>query len=242
MTDASYITNLDSDQQRAVLADPAPLLVMAGAGSGKTALLTSRIAHQIDSGVAEPGKMLVSAFTKVAAEEMQERVQGLTDCSELVVSTFHSIMFRFLNSYRTANGLPGYGVCKEGRKKTFFQGILDKPSKNYPQGLNLDADIGNVIGIIGGWKNACITHDSDEVAQTVNEAPRNTDLWAAAKAYPLYEAWLKAEGNIDFDDMLLKTYLMLVNDGNALAAARERWDAFFVDECQDNNVVQFNLL
>lgn len=237
-----YVTRLDTDQQKAVLADPTPLLVMAGAGSGKTALLTSRVAHMIDTGVASPEKILVSAFTRVAANEMQERVQSLTDCSNLVVGTFHSIMFKFLNDYRAASGRKPYGVCKEGPKKIFFQGILDKPSKNYPQGLNLEADLGNVMAIIGRWKNSCIVADGPEVRQTADEAPRNTDEYAAAKAYPLYEEWLASQNLIDFDDMLLKTWVLLTVDPNALSEARARWDAFFVDECQDTNVVQFKLL
>lgn len=237
-----YLDRLDADQMEAVLFGPEPLLVMAGAGSGKTSLLTARIANMLDTGLVRPDQMFVSAFTKAAANEMKERVQLLTDCSGLEIGTFHSIMFRLLNQERQAAGKSNWDLCKTGRSKMWFQNMLESPSRDYPNALNMACDIGNVIGRIGHWKNACIHHYDAEVKETLDEAPRGTDLYASATLYPLYEAWLASQDMIDFDDMLLKAYDLLSTNDAVLARARETWTAFFVDECQDTNLVQFKLV
>jgi DNA helicase-2/ATP-dependent DNA helicase PcrA len=237
-----YMERLDDDQTEAVLFGPEPLLVMAGAGSGKTSLLTARIAHMIDTGLVAPDKMFVSAFTRAAANEMKERVELLTDCSGLEIGTFHSIMFRLLNRERTAAGLENWNLCKSGRQKMWFQKMLERPSRDYPNALGLACDIGNVMGRIGDWKNACIHSYDPAVKETLEEAPYGSDMFASATLYPLYEEWLASEDMIDFDDMLLKSYDLLCSDDEILARARDSWTAFFVDECQDTNLVQFKLI
>lgn len=238
----TYLDRLDPDQTKAALHEPSPLLVMAGAGSGKTSLLTARIAHQIDSGAAKPEEMFVSAFTRAAANEMRERIEMLTDCSGLDIGTFHSIMFRLLNRQRSAEGKENWSLCKSGRQKIWFQKMLEAPSREHPNALNLSCDIGNVMGRISAWKNACIHADDPTVKETLEEAPYGTDMFASATLYPLYEKWLVSEDMIDFDDMLLKAYDLLATDKAALEAARLSWTAFFVDECQDTNLVQFKLI
>ncbi|MGW8179291.1 MAG: UvrD-helicase domain-containing protein, partial [bacterium] len=226
----------------AVLADPVPLAVMAGAGSGKTKLITARIAHQIDEGV-DPERLFVSAFTKASANEMEERVQLLVENDKLKVGTFHSHLFRFLNDWREAHEFQPYGVMKEGRKKIVFQKLLEKPSRDYPQAVNLDADVGNVMGAIGRWKNANIGPTDDEVNETLVEAPPSTDLYAAALVYPLYEGILHDENLVDFDDMLFKSLRMLLSDQGALNQARQIWsEGVFIDEAQDLNVVQWMIM
>lgn len=237
-----YLERLDSDQTEAVLYGPEPLLVMAGAGSGKTALLTARIANMIDTGLVQPEKMFVSAFTRAAANEMKERVELLTDCEGLDIGTFHSIMLRLLNQERQSAGKKSWDLCKSGRQKMWFQKMLEGPSRDHPNAINMACDVGNVMGQIGHWKNACIHYYDAEVKETLDEAPHGTDMFASATLYPLYEKWLASQDMIDFDDMLLKAYDLLSADARVLERARDTWTAFFVDECQDTNLVQFKLI
>lgn len=238
----SYLERLDADQTEATLFPPTPLLVMAGAGSGKTSLLTARIAHQIDAEVAPAREMFVSAFTRAAANEMHERIQGLTNCDGLEIGTFHSLMFRLLNGERQAQGKKSYDIVKSYQQKNWFTGMLGPTSRDFPNALNGQYDVGNVMGWISAWKNAVVHHYDEQIKTTLEENPPTADMWAAATLYPLYEAWLTSEGKIDFDDMLLKAYDLLASDEGVLARARSRWSAFFIDECQDTNLVQFKLV
>lgn len=238
----SYLERLDDDQTEAVLFPATPLLVMAGAGSGKTSLLTARIAHQIDTGVVSAERMFVSAFTRAAADEMSERIQSLTDCSGLEIGTFHSLMFRLMNAERQAEGKGSWNLCKTGKQKIWFQNMLGAPSRDFPNALNIPSDIGQVMGWISNWKNSVIHFYDPQIQETLEEAPRNTDIHTAATLYPLYESWLASQDMIDFDDMLLKSYDLLAGNKGILARAREKWTAFFVDECQDTNLVQFKLI
>lgn len=228
----TYLERLDADQMEAVLFAPEPLLVMAGAGSGKTSLLTARIANMIDDGVIPANEMFVSAFTKAAANEMKERIQLLTDCADLEIGTFHSIMFRVLNQERQSAGKDNWEICKPGRQKMWFQKMLEGRSKDYPNALDLACDVGNVMGTIGAWKNACIHHSDGEVKESLDEAPRGSDMYAAATLYPMYEKWLASQEMIDFDDMLLKSYDLFSCNDAALQRVRSTWTAFFIDECQ----------
>jgi len=237
-----YLESLDPEQLAAAIAPTTPLAVMAGAGSGKTMLVVSRLANQIEEGV-DPKHMFVSAFTRAAANEMRDRVEHLVDTPDLDVNTFHSLMFRFFNGFHEASGRQPYGVMKEGRKKILFQKLLGKPGRDFPQAVNLDADPGNVIGQIGRWKNATIAEDSDEIKETLTEAPSVSDMYAAAMVYPLYEQALRDEHLIDFDDMLFKSLQLLSIDADACSQARSKWSqGVFLDECQDMNLAQWRLV
>lgn len=237
-----YLDSLDPDQLEATLAPPIPTKILAGAGSGKTRLLISRIAHQIDSGVADPSHMFVSAFTRSAADEMDERIRHIVSAESLTIRTFHGLMYGFLNDERRLSGLPALNICKPSEQQRTFQGLLGKKSKDWPQGINVEADLSTVSGLIGTWKNELIHADSKEIKVTVEENPFGSDRWAAATIYPLYEAHLKSIDKIDFDDMLCKAYDLLSTSSGALGRARERWNAFFVDEAQDSNRAQMEIL
>lgn len=237
-----YLTGLDPEQRKAVLASPIATKVMAGAGSGKTRVLTSRIANQIDTGVVKPENMFVAAFTRAAADEMNERVNKLVDAELLNVGTFHGLMWRMLNDERYLNAKPKLDICKDSERTRILQGLLGKPGKDYPQAINSAADIGVVSGWISTWKNELIRSDGPEMSKTLDEAAPLTDIWSAASIYPLYEKKLEQLGKADFDDMLKMAYELLVSDPSALARARNQWTAFFIDECQDTNHAQWEII
>lgn len=238
----NYINELDEAQKKAALHPPTPLIVYAGAGSGKTRVLTSRIAHQIETNVVEPRNIFASTFTKAAAQEMSERVFSLTAAPDLKIATFHSLMFGLLNDERHANGEDRLEVCKEYERKMILQDLLGKPSKEFPSAINIDADFGNVSSLISSWKSNLIHSYDDQIHQTLIEAPYASDMWAAAKIYPMYEAALTVRGKVDFDDMLLKAYDLLSTNAAALARARQKWTAFFIDEAQDTSLGQWAII
>lgn len=241
MQNYDYLETLDAQQREAVLSPPSPLAVMAGAGAGKTKVITARIMNQIHGGI-DPNSLFVSAFTKAASVEMAERILRIEENAEVDVSTFHSLMFRFMNSYMASSGKEPYDLYKEGRKKILIQNLLDRPSRDFPNALNLDADISNVISTIGRWKNSGIHYFDEEISTTKQESPRSSDMYAAAVVYELYEKHLASANSIDFDDMLLKSMDLLASNNEALSEARSTWKGFFVDEAQDTNIVQWKIL
>lgn len=238
----SYLDSLDPDQLKAVLAPAEPTRILAGAGSGKTRLLISRIANQIETGVAKPEEMFIAAFTRSAADEMAERITDLVDSGQLSIRTFHGLMFGFLNEERFNQGAEKLDICKPSEQQRIFQGLLGKKSKDWPQAINIQADLGTVMGHIGVWKNELIRHDAQEILDTIHDAPYGSDMWSAASVYGLYEKHLASIGKIDFDDMLCKTYDLFTQSPGALSRAQGKWTAFFIDEAQDSNKAQMEIL
>lgn len=238
----NYVDFLDSEQREAVLADPTPLKVMAGAGSGKTRVIITRIAHLIDTGQMKPGRVFASAFTKSAAEEMSDRVRTLVPAEDLQIGTFHSLCYRFLNNYRGDNGMGRLGVLKPYFQKRLIQDLLDHPSRDYPDALNVEVDVAEVMRWIGSWKNALVHYDDEEIINTAEEVGTSIGIGAAATVYPLYEKYKNLQRKLDFDDMLLMTHDLLATDSGALGQARSAWDSFFIDEAQDTNHAQWEII
>lgn len=243
MTTTDLLADLDPYQAEAVVADAVPTCVFAGAGSGKTRVLTYRIAYQLAQGVATADQFFISAFTRAAADEMSERIVALVgELPDLQIGTFHSLMYRFLNAERAASNQSYLNVCKDSERTRILRDLLGPYSKDYPEALNIDVDIAEVGGWISRWKNEMIHFDDQEIMETVEEASKETGIGAAARVYPLYERRLNLLGKIDFDDMLLKAYDLFVMSEGALARARQKWSAFFIDEAQDTNGVQWGII
>lgn len=231
---------LDPSQRAAVEASPTPLVIIAGAGSGKTRVLTSRIARQLTDGVMRPRDCFVTSFTRVAAKEMEARLHLLTSTAGLTVGTFHRHAFTFLRQEWALAGQDPLEICRDAERKRVIRDLLGPAKPEQPHAVNLDADLSVVCGQISAWK-ANLVYETDE---PVREAASSLsiDLAAAGRIYPLYQAWLAAERKLDFDDMLSDLYALLIHDEAALERISRRWNAFFIDEGQDINRVQWELL
>lgn len=231
---------LNKDQKEAVLYGNGPLLILAGAGSGKTRVITYRISHLIkDLGVL-PQQIMALTFTNKAALEMKERIAAMVgdDTSKMWVGTFHAVMVKVLRQF---GPLLGY--------QSNFQ-ILDtdeqiKLLKNLIADKGLDKDLYEpraVLNAISKQKNKLLTVN-DFLAKYPN-VQRCLDS-SAKLCYPLYadyQATLKNLNAMDFDDLLLNAYLLFSQQPSVLDMYQRRFLYIFVDEYQDTNFAQYQLI
>jgi DNA helicase-2/ATP-dependent DNA helicase PcrA len=224
-----FAQGLNPDQLDAVVHETGPLLVVAGAGSGKTRVLTHRIAHLIHEGV-HPSKILAITFTNKAAAEMRDRVAALVGpvVKTMWVSTFHSACVRILRANADALGYPRqfsiYDSADTNRLTGYVIRDLGLDSKRFtPRGVH---------GIISNWKNELVSPAEAAVrAQNIFDRKH-------AEVYAEYQARLLKAGAMDFDDLLTKTVELFKGHGEVLEHYRERFAHILVDEYQDTNNAQ----
>jgi len=226
------LDGLNPDQLDAVVHRGGPLLVVAGAGSGKTRVLTHRIAHLIDEGV-HPMQILAITFTNKAAAEMRERVAALVGpvAHKMWVSTFHAACVRILRAQADRLGYP----------RTFS--IYDQADAQRLTGyvirdLGLDAKRFTpraVHATISKWKNELV--DSQQAAMLAS------DIFARkhAEVYAEYQFRLQRAGAMDFDDLLMKTVQLFREHPDVLESYQQRFKHILIDEYQDTNVAQNEL-
>jgi DNA helicase II / ATP-dependent DNA helicase PcrA len=225
---------LNPPQLEAVKTLSGPLLVLAGAGTGKTRVVTYRIAELIKHRIA-PDRILAVTFTNKAANEMQERSRqllGKKPLKEPEISTFHSLCVRILRRNITNLGYPaGYGICdrgdQEGIARTVLREIKVADSLLKPSDL---------LYLIGRWKNSSIR---PEEAVSVAESDKEH---LAASAYRRYQQALKAAGMVDFDDLLLLTEELFSRFPKIRTTEAARFDHLLVDEYQDTNGSQYRIV
>jgi DNA helicase-2/ATP-dependent DNA helicase PcrA len=234
------LQNLNQDQLDAVTHQLGPLLVLAGAGSGKTRVLTHQIAHRIETGT-HPAEILAVTFTNKAALEMRERLQHLVGESvgkSLWIGTFHSICGRILRRDI------GHYTSKAGRSWNNNFVIYDESEtmavvKSVIKKLNLDDKLyapKNIRYTISGFKNQML--DAYDYATTAKDF-RTEKL---AQIYDGYEAELSLNNAMDFDDMLMITVKMLQQNPHVLQRYHEQFKHLLVDEFQDTNDAQYELV
>ena len=231
----SIYDTLNPPQQEAVFHTEGPLLILAGAGSGKTRVLTHRIAHLIaDKGV-NPFNILAITFTNKAAQEMRERVDKLTgaDGMSVWVATFHSTCVRILRRYIDRLGYDNrFTIYDSDDQKTLMKEICRK--------LNIDTKKYKERSLL-----AQISHAKDEMI-TPDEMEMNAggdfNQKKVAQVYREYQAALKSNNALDFDDLLVKTVELFQNCGDVLESYQERFRYIMVDEYQDTNTVQFKFV
>ena len=244
----SLTEGLNPEQQRAVLTTEGPLLIQAGAGSGKTKTLTHRIAHIIASNKATPYNILSVTFTNKAAKEMRERIYGLMQGLEHkrtyeqvdevqvprnfmpYMGTFHSICVKILRQDGEHIGIPRtFVIFDESDRQTAVKQasrrlMLDE--KSFPARL--------LSGLISGAKNELIPPE-----RYSGNSPAET---SAAQVYPIYEKILRDAGALDFDDLIGKTVKLLQDKEEIRQKWRNQFSYVMIDEYQDTNTAQYKLV
>jgi len=229
------LENLNPEQRAAVTSTNRLLLVNAGAGTGKTRVITHRIAHLIREREVHPWQIFASTFTNKAAEEMKRRVDGLLpgfEAARITVGTFHSICVSILRNEASHAGLgPRFTIADDSDQKALVKDILK--TMEVPKSL---LEPRTVLSNIAFAKIKMLT-PADVREQLAGE-------WGeeAVEAYEKYEERLARNNAVDFDDLLLKVVYMFRDQPEVLAPYHERWRHFMVDEYQDINKVQFELI
>jgi DNA helicase-2/ATP-dependent DNA helicase PcrA len=233
-----FLSGLNSEQQRAVTTTEGPLLIQAGAGSGKTRALTHRIAYIIAVKHISPYNILAVTFTNKAAGEMRQRVANLLDADERnrsfmpYMGTFHSICVRLLRADGNAIGIPSrFVIFDESDRLTAIRQVMRGQKideKNFPSR--------QIAGIISSAKNELLNPKDYEQA-AVTPAQK-----IAAHIYPEYEHVLKEALALDFDDLIMKAVRLL----KTKSEVRQKWQSQFryilIDEYQDTNAAQYEFV
>ncbi|MGT2637359.1 DNA helicase PcrA [Streptococcus ratti] len=227
------LDGMNDKQAEAVKTTEGPLLIMAGAGSGKTRVLTHRIAYLIDEKFVNPWNILAITFTNKAAREMRERAMALNPATrDTLIATFHSMCVRILR--RDADHI-GYNrnftIVDPGEQRTLMKRII----KN----LNLDSKKWNeraILGTISNAKNDLI----DEIAYENQAGDMYTQI--VAKCYKAYQEELRRSEAMDFDDLIMLTLRLFDKNPDVLAYYQQRYQYIHVDEYQDTNHAQYQLV
>jgi len=220
-----YVRGLNPEQAEAVRTLGGPLIVVAGPGSGKTRVLTHRIAAIVGAGYAAPWQILAVTFTNKAAEEMRERVAGLlpeVDPRRMWISTFHSFCAKFLRIEAAAAGLPSsYSILDTGDVRTVLRDIH--------RTLELPDDA------------AAIKQSASTISRVKNGMSVRPDT-TMTRVMEAYQSRLARLGSLDFDDLLLRTLELLRTDEEVRRRWQDRFRYVMVDEYQDTNRVQYDIV
>lgn len=231
----SIYDTLNAEQKEAVFYTEGPLLILAGAGSGKTRVLTHRIAYLIEEKGINPWNILAITFTNKAAGEMRERVDNLVGfgSESIWVSTFHSMCVRILRRFIDRLGYDtNFTIYDADDQKSVMKDIcrfLQVDTKNFKERALLNA--------ISSAKNEMIVPEEFRL-----RAGGDFRQKKIAEVYEEYEKTLKSNNALDFDDLLLKTVQLFETQPDVLEYYQERFRYIMVDEYQDTNTVQFQLI
>ncbi len=241
-TDAAHLRSLNPEQRRAAQATEGPVLILAGAGSGKTKTLVHRIVHLIRARKVEPQRIVAVTFTNRAATEMRERVAAYAgaEARQVVLSTFHALGARILREYAAKLGLPQrFAIYADADQQAALRSACAEISIDDDR-----FDYRRVLRRISDWKARSVgpADARREVMAGLTRGNRADDYAVlAADAYGRYEEVLRASGAVDFDDLLLLPVRLLEQDEAVRLALWKRWHYVMVDEYQDTNGVQLQL-
>lgn len=228
---SDVIDRLNPKQKQAVTHVGGPLLLVAGAGSGKTMVITCRIAHLIQSGQAKPWEILGVTFTNKAAVEMKDRVRRLTD-QDVLISTFHSLGARILRQHGDVLDLKeGFVIYDVADQTTLVKECLKV--------LNMSTDKfkpSAVVGQLGRLKDELI---DPKTYENFASGPYEKII---SQLYHLYEERLKENNAVDFSDLIMRTVQLFGTDKKLLNHYQERFRFLLVDEYQDTNYGQYQLV
>mgnify|MGYP000120109089 FL=1 len=228
------MSRLNPKQREAVDYIAGPLLVLAGAGSGKTSVITRKIAYLIKTCGLKGRNIAALTFTNKAAREMKERVGQLVsgpDARGLTVSTFHNLGLNIIRSeHKTLGYKPGFSIFDGEDAKALIRDLMMKEGDENTDNIN------NYQMEISNWKNAML---SPERAAQKAQTPEELVL---AKVYSVYDRYLKAYNAVDFDDLILKPVRLFNDHPDILSKWRQKIRYLLVDEYQDTNVAQYELV
>lgn len=216
-------------QKEAVTFYKGAALVLAGPGSGKTAVITRRVQYLLEYKGVNPREILVITFTKAAAREMQERFWKLmgSDIPGVTFGTFHAVFFQIL---KLAYGYRGSSILREEEQFQIIRELVEKEPLEYEDEKELVSSLLSEISRVKG-----------EHMQVENYYSMNCAQEIFIRIYTGYESRLRSMGKIDFDDMMVLTYELFVNRPDILAMWQKRYHYLMVDEAQDSNRLQFLL-
>ncbi|WP_146552646.1 DNA helicase PcrA [Rummeliibacillus sp. SL167] len=233
----NLLKGMNKEQQEAVKTTEGPLLIMAGAGSGKTRVLTHRIAYLVIEKQVYPSKILAITFTNKAAREMRERIDGLLGNGtgeRMWVSTFHSMCVRILRREIDRIGFnKNFSILDTSDQLTVVKGILKE--------LNIDPkryDPRSMLNAISSAKNECV--DVKDYQAQVNES--NPYERTVAQVYENYQKRLRKNQSLDFDDLIMETIRLFEEVPDVLEYYQNRFQYIHVDEYQDTNHSQYRLV
>ncbi len=230
---SKWLQGLNPQQYAAVIHRGSPVLVVAGAGSGKTRVLTRRIAHLVSDSAVPAGGILAITFTNKAASEMRERIADMVGAAAkyMWVSTFHSSCVRILRTHAELAGLPKqFAIYDDNDSRRLLTQIIaaaDLDPKRYTARA--------IRGWISGQKNELNTPDD-----SARNAPGALSKYP--EIYRVYQNRLAAAGAVDFDDLIMRTVQLLRLNPEVLASYRRRFRHVLVDEYQDTNYAQYVLV
>lgn len=224
----SYLDVLNEEQRAAVEHEGSPLLILAGAGSGKTSVITTKIAYLISEKNIDPHQILAVTFTKKAANEMRERAVNLDRRAQYSqIRTFHSFGAWFLRLNAQSAGVdPNFTVYDDDDISTLVQKACPKLTKQQANHFAHEISLA---------KDYCYTPDSPNLANIDSDRE-------FAEVYAAYEKRLRETGNVDFGDLIMLPYLVLHSNEFVRERLNARFKVIMVDEYQDSNVAQFLLL
>jgi len=226
--------HLNPAQREAVQTLSGPLLVLAGAGTGKTRVITYRMAELIRHGVA-PDRILSVTFTNKASKEMLQRTRELLGGrmkKRPWISTFHALCVSVLRAEITHLGYPErFAIIDRGDQESIARGVL-RDIRVTEKALRP----GDLLSIVSRWKSAGVAH------QRAAEAAADDKEFLAALGYRRYQEKLRATGSVDFDDLLLLTNRLFREFPEVLERHQKRFDHVQIDEYQDTNGLQFNII
>ena len=231
----SIYDTLNREQKEAVMKTEGPLLLLAGAGSGKTRVLTHRIAYLIDEMGVNPWNILAITFTNKAAQEMRERVDHLVGfgADQIWVSTFHSACMRILRRYIDRLGYDNhFAIYDTDDQKTVMKEVCRR--------LNMDTKIYKERALLAAVSSA--KDELMDVREYELKAAGDYNKAVIAKAYREYQETLKRNNALDFDDIIVKTVELFKRCPEVLNSYQERFRYIMVDEYQDTNTAQFELI
>ena len=238
MTQNNLLSGMNDKQSEAVMCTEGPLLIMAGAGSGKTRVLTHRVAYLIEHENVNPWNILAITFTNKAAKEMRERIDKLVGegSQDVWVSTFHALCVRILRRDAEKIGFSrSFTIGSPSEQKTLMKHIVADT-------LNLDTkqfDPRTFLAAIPNWKNDLI-----EPETALKKAQMEKDFMAEniANAYKIYQEELHKNQTMDFDDLIMKTIQLFEQDDDTLGYYQRKFHYIHVDEYQDTNEAQYRLV